>query len=81
MEVHGTLTRTSASSGPEGWLLTTGDGTMLAVTIPSGAANPMAQRCVKIAIDDDFPDADDPVPALEQVMNDTGEALRIIEFC
>ena len=84
VDVHGSLTRTAASSGPEGWILATDSGTLLAVTLPEGAGPRPTAACASIRVDGDFPvdgDEDETVAALEQVMNDTGEALEIVAFC
>ena len=84
VDVHGTLTRTSASSGPEGWILATNSGTLLAVALPDGTSKATRASCVTIPVDDDFPvdgSEDEIVTALERQMNDTGEALTVTAFC
>ncbi len=82
VDVRGTITRTAASTGPDGWILETDDGILLALALPDDPA--ADANCVTIAVDDDFPDVsreDEVIAALQQVSEQTGEALTVTGFC
>ena len=82
VDVRGTITRTAASSGPQGWILETDGGILLALDLPGTPE--VGGHCVTIAVDDDFPDVtdqDEVVAALQKVSEESGEALTVTGFC
>ena len=71
-----------AGSGPDGWILETDSGILLAVDLPGDPQ--VGGHCVTIAVAPDFPDLDDEdevVAALQEVSEETGEALAVTGFC
>jgi hypothetical protein len=80
IEVHGILERTAPLTGLEGWILTTDEGPLLAVTVPDGLNPPKLSSCFTIVVPDDFDDADG-VAGLQVLQEESGENLEISGTC
>jgi hypothetical protein len=82
VDVRGTVTRTMAGSGPDGWVLQVDGGMLLPLELPG---NPVVGgHCVTIAVDDDFTestDESDVIAALLEVVEQTGESLVVTAYC
>jgi hypothetical protein len=80
VEVHGVLERTAALTGLEGWLLTTDEGPLLAVTVPDDLNPTDRSSCFRIAVPDDFDDTE-VVAGLQALQEESGDNLEITGVC
>ena len=79
-EVRGILERTAALVVLEGWILTTDEGPLLAVTVPDDMSTSGMGSCFTVSVPDDFDDTD-VVSGLQALQDASGENLEITGTC